>query len=124
MWNTDVEEFVNNGKQLTVSLGGRDLIVNTEAVGRYLVSSGGNIAGASDVRSGLEHGESTCSSLTRDSWKRREWKGCGMEVLWFEHLDHGQVFEKSATRARLCEVVQKYCKGNPSEVQGRLRKVA
>lgn len=32
-----------------------------------------------------------------------------MEILWFEYLDHGQVFDKRATRVRLVEVVQKYC---------------
>ena len=36
MWKEDVEDLVREGKQVAVSLGGRDLIVNTAAVRRYL----------------------------------------------------------------------------------------
>jgi hypothetical protein len=30
-------------------------------------------------------------------------------VLWFDHLDHGQAFDRNGARARLVRVVQNYC---------------
>lgn len=104
MWKGDVEDFVNDGGRLTVSLGGKDLIVNTEAVGRYLTDSGVARAGQTG------HVTRASVNLHEDAWKDTEWKGIGLEVLWFRHLDHGQVFDEKATRARLVRVVQSYCK--------------
>lgn len=108
-WNKDVEYYVSEGARLTVSLGGKDLIVNTEAVGRYLAKSIAIRAGDSDKRGG--HVNKGCVSLrsTEDWWKQRKWEGNGLDVLWFDHLDHGQAFDKNGVRARLVGVVQNYC---------------
>lgn len=104
MWKRDVEGFVDDGGRLTVSLGEKDLIVNTEAVGRYLTHSG-----ATKIKG---KGRVVCASVSPrgDAWKDKEWLGNGLEVLWFRDLDHGQVFDGKFTRARLVEVVQGYCK--------------
>lgn len=110
MWNKDVEDFVHDGKRLTVSLGGKDLIVKTEAVRSYLTSSGANQARRCGV--GGNHEDEGCVSSypSEDSWERRIRNGNGLEVLWFEQLDHGQAFDKIAARARLVKVAQDYCK--------------
>lgn len=106
MWNKDVDDLIHGGKRLTVSLAGKDLIVNCEAVKRYLINSGTNQAGGYDD---YKDEESLSLSSEENSWKPKEWSGNGMEVLCFEQLDHGQVFDKSATRARLIRAVREYC---------------
>lgn len=83
------------GRRVTVSLCGKDLIVNTEAVGRYLLGDGN---GAS----------------TDLSWKCDQWDGNAINVIWFEDLDHGQVFEKKRNYKRLIKVVQEYTSNSTS----------
>ncbi|KAF2009665.1 hypothetical protein BU24DRAFT_497245 [Aaosphaeria arxii CBS 175.79] len=83
LWEEDVR-----GRDVTVSLGGRDLIVDTETVGKY-------IAGI-DMKS------------EDSSWKERAWTGNGLETLWFPTCDHAQVFERAEGRRRLGDVLRKY----------------
>lgn len=77
---------------MTVVLCGKDLIVNTEAVGAYLARA--------------ENG-----SREAGNWRERVWKGDGLNLLWFQNLDHGQVFDKKITRDELVSVVRRYCNG-------------
>jgi hypothetical protein len=37
------------------------------------------------------------------------WRDDGLEVLWFEGLDHGQVFAKKSTRRQLVQIVRDFC---------------
>ena len=74
---------------MTVCLASRDLIVDTEAVGRYL-------AQGSDGEPSAE------------GWKHREWKGKGLDILWFDDLDHAQVFDSRQNREILAQVVRRY----------------
>lgn len=78
-----------DGRQVTVSLASRDLIVNTEAVGRYLAQDGDG-------------------KPTTEEWKHREWKGKGLDILWFEDLDHAQVFDSRRNCEILAQVVRQY----------------
>ncbi len=133
-WNECVvwkEDFMLDKRRVTVSLAGRDLIVDTEAVGRYLASSEekdggiGLAGGTAESQRRLsdegyeyledEHADQSPgderASLFGESWKHAHWRGEGLEVLWFEHLDHAQVFDKTITRARLVEVLRTYCAG-------------
>ncbi|KAF2810786.1 uncharacterized protein BDZ99DRAFT_414977 [Mytilinidion resinicola] len=95
-WNENIlwlEDIVDHN--VTVSLSGRDLIVNTEAVGRYLVgaSSDGSASGWSDDDGG---------------WKQEPWIGEGLDVLWWPQADHAQVFDMVRARKKLVKVVKKY----------------
>lgn len=72
-----------------MSLASRDLIVDTEAVGRYLAQDG-------DGKS------------TTEEWKRRKWKGKGLDILWFDDLDHAQVFDSRRNCEILAQVVRLY----------------
>ena len=63
LWKHEIEH-----RQATVVLCGRDIIVNTQAVGRYLIGS--------DTWPPPEAGS-----------KDQEWKGEGLEVLYFNNLD-------------------------------------
>jgi hypothetical protein len=85
LWKEDIQN-----RRVTVVLGGKDLIVDTEVVKAYLTDD---------------------ESMTQEkkSWKEGVWKGDGLDVLWFPELDHAQVFDKKSTRARLVDVVRSYC---------------
>ena len=89
LWKHDLR-----GRRATVILCGRDLIVNTEAVGRYLMAD-------------EDH------SMTAPSWKQQKWKGQGLDMIWYDDFDHSQVFEAKQDYERLVKVVQEYI--TPSE---------
>ena len=74
---------------MTVSLAGKDLIVDTEAVGSYLAQNGD-------------------SRLASAAWKQQKWKGTGLDILWFEELDHAQVFDSKANCEILANVIRAY----------------
>lgn len=78
-------------RPITVSLCGKDLIVDTESVGRYLA--------------GGEEGLS-CESQV---WKHMKWNGEGLDLIWFHDLDHAQVFDNKRTYQALIDVIQGYC---------------
>lgn len=119
------EDFELDRRRITVSLAGRDLIVDTEAVGRYINSADGDTparrrekareSGSSQESSDLEDGhvdpapDDERAALTSEGWKHKHWRGEGLEVLWFDHLDHAQVFDKAVTRERLVNVLRTYC---------------
>lgn len=75
--------------QATVVLSGKDLIVNTDAVGRYLADDGSK-------------------NLECQAWKHREWTGKGLDIIWFDDLDHAQVFDSRHNRQILVNVIQEY----------------
>jgi len=85
LWKEDIRNH-----RVTVILGGKDLIVDTQVVKAYLT-------GNESVRPG------------KRSWRVGVWKGDGLDVLWFQKLDHAQVFDKKSTRARLMNIVRSYC---------------
>lgn len=94
LWKDDME-----GRRVTVSLARKDLIVDTEAVGRYLAHDGASLPG-------------------EDDWKRRTWKGTGLDILWFHDLDHAQVFDCKRSRKTLVEVIRQYgLRGAQSNVE-------
>lgn len=75
--------------RVTVVLAGRDAIVDTKAIGAYLT-------GAEDW------------SLGTGSWEGGFWKGDGLDVLWFQDLDHGQVFNRKRAREKLVDIVRSF----------------
>src|SRR5579871_6718605 len=78
-----------NDRHVTVILGGRDLIVDTEPVGAYL-------SDADDA------------SKEVGAWKDKKLTGCGLEVVFFPELDHAQVFEKKKRMMEVVEIVKRY----------------
>lgn len=88
------------GRQVTVSLASRDLIVDTEAVGRYLAQDGNG-------------------KPKTEEWKHREWKGKGLDILWFDDLDHAQVFDFRRSCEILVHTVRRYSlMGRPGKSYG------
>ncbi|KAF2848635.1 hypothetical protein T440DRAFT_400910 [Plenodomus tracheiphilus IPT5] len=90
LWTDDLR-----GHDVTVSLGGRDLIVDTETVGKYL------------------NGVDLKSEDTK--WKDHAWRGHGVETIWWSTADHAQVFERREGRAKLAHVLHQYVKRNSGE---------
>ncbi|EGU73874.1 hypothetical protein FOXB_15615, partial [Fusarium oxysporum f. sp. conglutinans Fo5176] len=84
LWKEDIQHH-----RVAVVLAGRDVIVDTNAIGAYLT-------GTHDW------------SLETESWENGVWKGDGLEVLWFQDLDHGEVFSRRRTRQRLVDIVRRF----------------
>ncbi|KZM27463.1 uncharacterized protein EKO05_0010732 [Ascochyta rabiei] len=95
LWKDDLR-----GRDVTVSLGGRDLIVDTPTVGKYV--------------SGVD-----LKSEDR-AWKDAEWKGQGVETIWWPTADHAQVFEKQQGRMKLAHVLREYAKRKEQVDEGDL----
>ena len=85
LWKHDLE-----GHLVTVVLCGKDSIIDTEAVGRYLKGS-------------------SITSKGSEEWKTESWKGADLDILWFQELDHGQVFDRKKARECLLEAIRAHC---------------
>jgi pimeloyl-ACP methyl ester carboxylesterase len=90
LWKDDLR-----GRDVTISLGGRDLIVDTETVGKYL--------NGVDLKS------------EDRTWKDHVWNGSGVETVWWPTVDHAQVFERKEGRAKLAHILREYCKRRDEE---------
>jgi hypothetical protein len=129
LWKKDIE-----GRNVTVSLAGKDLIVNSEAVRMYLTS--GNLScnkseASSTTLIALEatrddqaesitgqtkeavvEVDTATDEATKEAaatWKDDTWKGKGVDILWFDSLDHAQVFNRRVTRRPLVRAIRAYC---------------
>lgn len=76
------------GRRVTVVLSGKDLIVDTDTVGRYLAK------------------DENC--VTGSAWKERTWHGRGLDIIWKDDLDHAQVFDTKKNCEMLAKVVTNY----------------
>jgi hypothetical protein len=94
LWKEDIQNH-----HVTVVLGGKDLIVDTEVVKAYLT-------------------ENESVRPEKGSWEEGVWKGDGLDVLWFPELDHGQVFDKKSTRLKLVNIVRSYCGRSSTQCLG------
>ena len=86
LWKEDIQ-----GHHVTVVLAGRDIVIDSKAIWAYLTGSADRIGDTDDRKDG-------------------EWKCDGLDVLWFQDLDHGQVFDEKRTRTRLDQIVRRLCK--------------
>jgi hypothetical protein len=97
IWKEDLgiktEKDQQEGRNVTVVLSGKDLIVDTQTVGQYLMGS-----------SKLP----TIDKEIAQPWKNMPWVGYGLELLWFEQLDHAQVFDFENTRRPIIRAICVY----------------
>lgn len=83
LWKEDLK-----GHDVTVVLAGQDLIVNTKAVAGYLI------------------GEEDLDKLMTE--EGREWKSDdGLHLIWFQKLDHAQVFGGNETKQVLIDTTHR-----------------
>ncbi|KAI0423542.1 hypothetical protein F5Y09DRAFT_220125 [Xylaria sp. FL1042] len=92
-------------RKVAVCLAERDLIVNTRTVLQYLVNGGdwmsiNSIAG----RNGSIDTPYPVAKPRGDHFERD-----GIEVVWFDGLDHAQVFDRKDSSARLAAVTRRSC---------------
>jgi hypothetical protein len=87
------------GRNVTVVLGGKDLIVDTGSVAQYLMGSS-------------EEESRSIGKETALAWKTKPWVGRGLELLWYEQLDHAQVFDLESTRQPICKAISMYSSTN------------
>lgn len=110
LWKSRIKELVERGMRITVSLASRDLIVDTSAVAQYLLND--DVPDPVVTANGQLHMklETHGSDAEDEAWKTKPLRGCGLDVLWCEDLDHAQVFDDKVARARLVGVVAEYTK--------------
>lgn len=95
LWKEDME-----GRDWTVVLVENDVIVDTAAVAKYLLKD--------DVKTSND-----------DESKERKWTGHGLDILWFDNLDHAQVFDTKKNISALAMVVKQYSmKGAVNRTEG------
>ncbi|KAK3321842.1 hypothetical protein B0H66DRAFT_514066 [Apodospora peruviana] len=94
----------DKGRKVAVCLSGRDLIVDTRTVARYLAS---DVDFADLRRQGgnevddMFGNETTCTVGSR--------LNPALEIMWFPQLDHAQVFDSAKDRARVVEKIRRFC---------------
>lgn len=106
--------------RITASLSRRDLIVDTEAVGAYLMQDDvvpDPVLRRRDGEDRMDEREGTMGleveeveKKKKQGWKEKGFVGRGLEVLWWDELDHAQVFDIKETREKLVQVLVEYCK--------------
>ena len=116
VWKEDLgleEENEEEGRNVTVVLSGKDLIVDTDAVRRYLTASfsEGRVANDQAACMANRNGKARITHIGKEdtgAWTGGRCKGSGLEVLWFEHLDHAQVFDFEKTRESVVKAIALY----------------
>ena len=76
---------------MTVVLAGRDSVIDTKAIRAYLLGSDNWTLETTDV---IDFGQN----------------GDELDVVWFQDLDHGEVFNEKSTRSSLVKIVWTLCK--------------
>ena len=99
LWKEEIE-----GRRMTVVLSQNDIIVDAESVGKYLTRNKG-VKAADDHRGG--------------EWKKWKWDGRGLNVLWFEGLNHAEVFNAKNDREILIRILMNYFKGENDRIPKR-----
>jgi hypothetical protein len=95
LWKEEISD-----KRVSVFLGGRDLIVDTREVARYLTGLYGN-AEEDWEEDGSWNGGG-------DEWAALDGK---LKVVWGEELDHAQIFDSKKRLPGLVDEVLRHSKG-------------
>ncbi|KAI1122485.1 hypothetical protein F5Y10DRAFT_74977 [Nemania abortiva] len=92
-------------RRVAVCLAERDLIVDTPTVLRYLLNDEDWVS-AGRV---LEGNDSVGIRQPVTKRRRDRSEGDSIEVVWFDGLDHAQVFDRKETSARLAALTRRSC---------------
>ena len=87
------------GKRVTVLLSGKDIIVDTERLGKYLSE---------------DHDIKEAGSTDIEDWKTRSWNDKGLNIMWCKGLNHAEVFNFASERAPLVYIIDKYSRQHQS----------
>lgn len=109
LWRDQVDGLIErHGLRITASISSADLIVSAKAVRAYLESNTtgtGTCSKQVDGSGGVEKQE---RELHRGVGSET-WKGQGLETIWWEGYDHGDVYDSKEDRARLIRALVHYC---------------
>jgi pimeloyl-ACP methyl ester carboxylesterase len=92
-------------RRVAVCLAERDLIVNTPTVLRYLL----NDEDWTSAGHFLDKGGSASTRQSIAQFQGDRFERNGIEVVWFDGLDHAQAFDGKETSARLAAVTRRSC---------------
>jgi hypothetical protein len=70
-------------RDVTVALGGKDVVVNTPTVREYLLGS-------------------------REWGGNESWTGNGLDLVWFEGFNHAEMFDWKTSYRMLAEILREY----------------
>ena len=90
---------------VTVSLAGRDQIVDARAVRAYLTGS----------KDPEEEVQGNAGGEERARWPPNRWAQNGLEVLYFPELDHAMVFDTARDRAPLLGALRRFVRQEEEE---------
>ncbi|KAI0549647.1 hypothetical protein F4679DRAFT_260892 [Xylaria curta] len=91
-------------RKVTVCLAERDLIVDTPTVLQYLLNNEDWVSADSASKNG-PHG-----ARQPESMRQGDYFECnGIEVVWFNGLDHAQIFDGKESSARLTTITRSSC---------------
>ncbi|KAF0328023.1 hypothetical protein GQ607_004854 [Colletotrichum asianum] len=94
-------------RKITVCLSGQDLIVDSHAVAKYLAD--GKSSDPACAQGEEKQGRRNAAGVAGLGSEHRYSAGSGIDVLWFPHRDHAQVFDSVRDRGRIVDVVREYC---------------
>jgi pimeloyl-ACP methyl ester carboxylesterase len=102
MWteNTLWKEEIK-GRRVTVVLAAQDIIVDTKALRRYLIAE----FPRDDERQSI------------NDWEERNWRGDGLDILWYPELNHAQVFDTTKDRRGVVGAIQSYCQISQTPIE-------
>lgn len=104
IWKEDLVRRRVRKRKAAVSLAERDLIVDTHAVGRYLLHD----RGLTDLAEGSTEESIGDEKLLALQGRGSAETGEGVEVLWFR-MDHAQAFDRRQDYGRIIEVIERFC---------------
>ena len=79
--------------------------------GNGYANSNGSISNDSVKQNGYANGHvyNMKDKMAIDDWKSRPWRGRGLEILWYQGIDHAQVFDSRKSRKKLINAIKTYC---------------
>lgn len=92
-------------------MGSEDLIIDAQAIGDYLIEHNTPDPVLVDQASG----EVTMKLQTdgrSQAWKTKKWSGLGLEILWWQGLDHASVYDEAETRGELIRILVEYSRAS------------
>ncbi|KAK3995289.1 hypothetical protein QBC44DRAFT_320792 [Cladorrhinum sp. PSN332] len=95
-------------RKVAVCLAEKDLIVDTKNVARYLASEK---KGLREIMELGDEDENTRLGVVNGEGDNTYLAPSGVEIHWFQDLDHAQVFEESKDLDRVLQVVGRFCQG-------------
>ncbi|KAK4653850.1 hypothetical protein QC762_511350 [Podospora pseudocomata] len=110
LWREDLTTTTTQRRKVAVVLSGRDLIVDTGTVAKYLACEEGDWTKEKDHRwTTTTTTTTTTATATTDVQAKKIHKTRdGIEIIWFPELDHAQVFEQKRDYQLVAEVVESY----------------